>query len=69
MSRSNIKYIYKESNKSVKQTMKITIFLQVIVTYRTTIDHTYLLLYNTSKFQMVTSNIKVDKERKGLNKL
>ena len=32
-------------------------------------DQTYSLLYNTSICQIVTSNIKVEKETKGLNKL
>ena len=66
---SNIKYKGREGNKMDKQTMTITIFQKLIVTYYTTIDQTYHLLYNTSICQVVTSNIKVEKETKGINKL
>ena len=69
MSGSNIKYKGREGNKNNKQTMTITIFQYLIVTYYTTIDHTYRLLYNTSICQVVISNIKVEKETKGINKL
>ena len=51
------------------QTMTITIFQKLIVTYYITIDQTYRLLYNISICQVVTSNIKVEKETKGINKL
>ena len=47
--------------------MTITIFHKLTVTYYTTIDQTYSLLYNTSMCQVVTSNI--EKETKGLIKL
>ena len=69
MSGSNIKYKGRERNKRDKQTMTIAIFQKLIVTCYTTIDQTYLLLYNTSICQVVTSNIKVDKETKRINKL
>ena len=69
MSGSNIKYKRRERNKKDKETMTITIFYKSIVTYYTTTDHTYLLLYNTSIFQVVTLNIKVEKETKRINKL
>ena len=69
MSGSNIKYKGREGNKIDKQTMTIAIFQKLIVTYYTTIDQTYRLLYNTSICQVVTSNIKVEKETKGINKL
>ena len=68
MSRSNIKYIGRERNKRIKQTMT-NIFLLLIVTDYTTINQTYRLLYNTLICQVVTSCIKVEKERKGLNQL
>ena len=41
MSGSNIKCKGRERNKSIKQTMTITIFLLLIVTYYTTINQTY----------------------------
>ena len=69
MSGSNIKYKGREGNNKDKQTMTITIFHLIIVTYYTTIDQTYLLLYNTYICQVVTSNIKVEKETKRINKL
>ena len=69
MSGSNIKYKGRVGNKNDKQTMTITIFQKLIVTYYTIIDQTYWLLYNTSICQVVTSNIKVEKETKGINKL
>ena len=69
MSGSNIKYKGREGNKRDKQTMTITIFHLLIVTYYTTIDQTYILLYNTSKCQVVTLNIKVEKETEEINKL
>ena len=70
MSGSNIKYKGRElGNKKDKQTMTIIIFQKLIVTYYTTIDQTYPLLYNRSICQVVTSNIKVEKETKGINKL
>ena len=69
MSGSNIKYNGREENKRIKLTMTIIIFHLLIVTYYITIDQTYQLLYNTSIFQVVTSNIKVEKEAKGINKL
>ena len=69
MSGSNIKYKGRERNKRDKQTMTIAIFHYLIVTCYTTIDQTYLLLYNTFICQVVTSNIKVDKETKWINKL
>ena len=69
MSGSNIKYKGRERNKRDKQIMTIAIFQKLIVTYYTTIDQTYILLYNTSICQVVTSNIKVEKETKGINKL
>ena len=70
MSGSNIKYKGRElRNKKDKQTMTIIIFQKLIVTYYTTIDQTYPLLYNRSICQVVTSNIKVEKETKGINKL
>ena len=47
MSDSNIKYKGRERNKRIKQTMSITIFLLLIVTY-TTINQTYCLFYNIS---------------------
>ena len=43
MSGSNIIYKGKERKKRIKQTMTITIFLLVIVTYHTTINQTYSL--------------------------
>ena len=64
MSGSNIKYKGRERNKRDKQTMTIAIFHYLIVTCYTTIDQTYPLLYNTSICQVVTSNIKVEKETK-----
>ena len=51
MSGSNIKYKGREGNKRDKQTMTITTFQLLIVTYYTTIDQTYHLLYNTSIFR------------------
>ena len=69
MSGINIKYKGREGNKKDKQTMTITIFNLLIVTCYTTIDQTYSLLYNTSICQVLTSNIKVEKETKGINKL
>ena len=69
MSRSNIKYKGKEENKMDKQTITITIFQKLIVTYYITIYQTYNLLYNTSICHVVTSNIKVEKKTKGINKL
>ena len=69
MSGSNIKYKGREGNERHKQTMTITIFHLLIVTCYTTIDQTYSLLYNTSICQVLTSNIKVEKETKGINKL
>ena len=68
MSGNNIKYKDRERNKRIKQNMT-TIFLLLIVTYYTTINKTYRLLHNTLIFQVVTSNTKVEKETKGLNKL
>ena len=68
MSGNNIKYKGRERNKRIKQTMT-TLFLLLIVTYYTTINKTYRLLHNTLIFQVVTSNTKVEKETKGLNKL
>ena len=68
MSSSNTKYIVRERNKRIKQTTT-TIFLLLIVTDYTTINQTYLLLHKTLICQVVTSNIKVEKERKGLNQL
>ena len=69
MSGSNIKYQGREGNKRNKQSLTIIIFHLLIITYSTTIDQTYHLLYNTSICQVVTSNIKVEKETKGINKL
>ena len=69
MSGSNIKYKGREGNKRAKQTMTITTFQLLIVTYYTIIDQTYPLLHNASICQVVTSNIKVEKETKGINKL
>ena len=40
-----------------------------MVTYYTTLDQMYWLLYNTLICQVVTSNTKVEKETKGINKL
>ena len=37
--------------------------------YHTTINQTYSLFYNVSISQVIISNIKVEKETKGLNKL
>ena len=65
----NIKYNGRERNKRIKQIMTITILLLLIVTYYTTINQTYPLLYNRFICQVITSNIKVEKETKGLNKL
>ena len=68
MSGSNIKYKGREGNKRDKQTMTITFFQKLIVTYYITIDHTYPLLYNNPSIsQLVTSNI--EKETKRINKL
>ena len=66
---SNIKRKGKERNKSVKNYDNSHISLTNIGTYYATINQTYRLLYNTSICQVVTSNIKVNKETKGLNKL
>ena len=49
--------------------MTVIVFQKLIVTYYTTIDQTYPLLCNRSICQVVTSNIKVEKETKGINKL
>ena len=68
MSGSNIKYKGRERNKRIKQTIT-TIFHLLIVTHYTTINQTYRLLHNTLICQVITSNIKVKKETKGLNKL
>ena len=68
MSGSNNKYKGRERNKRIKQTTT-TIFHLLIVTHYTTINQTYRLLYNTLICQVVTLYIKVEKERKGLNKL
>ena len=67
MSGSNIKYKRRERNKKDKETMTITIFYKSIVTYYTTTDNTYRLLYNTSICQVVTLYIKVEKETKRIN--
>ena len=64
MSGSNIKYKGRVRNKSIKKILTITIFLLLIVTYFTTVNQTYNLLYSTSICQVVTSNIKVEKEKK-----
>ena len=66
---NNIKYEGRERNKRIKQSITITIFLLLIVNYRTTINQTYPLLHNPSIHQVVISNIKVENETKGLNKL
>ena len=68
MSGSKIKYIGRERNKRIKQTMT-TIFLLLIVTHYTTINQTYRLLHNTLMCQVITLNKKVEKETKGLNQL
>ena len=55
-------------NKRIKQTIA-TIFLLLIVTHYTTINQTYQLLHNTLMCQVITSNTKIERKEKGLNKL
>ena len=64
MSGSNIKYKGREGNKRHNNHISL-----INSTYYTIINHTYPLLYNTSICQVITSNIKVEKEIKGINKL
>ena len=61
---NNININVEKETKSIKQTMTITLFLLLIVTYFTTVNQTYNLLYSTLICQVVTSNIKVEKEKK-----
>ena len=47
----------REGNKRNKQTMTITTFHWLIVSYFTRINHTYQLFYNASICQVVNSKV------------
>ena len=64
MSGSNIKYKGRERKKGLSKLNNNLISFIKIVTYFTTVNQTYNLLYSTSICQVVTSNTKAEKEKK-----